>query len=74
MVLRSGDMSCSSKVEVKVVLQWHGFNAGDLCLFKNLSVCDKVTPANVEEGAEAARMKALEETYVTAVGDPIPEP
>ena len=58
-------MSCSSEL----VLQLHSFNDGDLGLFQNFNVCDEVTPANVEDGAETGLTKALKETYVTAVGD-----
>ena len=39
-------------------------------MLQNASVCDEVTPANVEDDADTALMKALEETYVTVVGDP----
>ena len=62
----SGDMSCPSEV----VLQKNGFNAGDLILFQNFNISDEVTAANVQDGAETVLMKALEEMYVTAVGDP----
>lgn len=44
----------------------HGFNAGDLRLFQNVDIGDKVTP----DGAEAALMKALKESYVVTVGYP----
>ena len=37
---------------------------------QNFNVCDDVTPANAMDGVETALMKALEETYVTAVVDP----
>ena len=47
----------------------HSLNAGDLGLFQNFNICDKVSPANAEDGAEIAMMKA-HEMYVTAVGDP----
>ena len=66
MVHHFRDMSCPSEM----VLQWHIFNDGDLDLLQNLSACDEVSPANVGDGAQTALMKALEETYVTAVGDP----
>ena len=70
MLLFSGDMSGPSQV----VLQQHGFNVCDLGLFQNSNVCDEVTPANVENGAKTAPIKALAEIDVTAVGDPILEP
>ena len=37
-------------------------------MFQNFNICDEVT--NVEDGADTALMKALEETCVTVVGDP----
>ena len=54
----------------EMVLQKPGFNAGYLSLFQNFNVCDEVTQANVEDGAETALIEALNETYVTVVGDP----
>ena len=39
-------------------------------LLQNVSVCDKVTPANVVDGAVTALINALKETHVSAVGDP----
>ena len=44
---------------------WHGFNAGDLDLLQDFNVLR----VNVEDGAETALVKALEEMNVTAVGD-----
>ena len=66
MLLSSGDMSCQSDV----VLQWHGFNAGDLVLPQNCNICDEITLVNIKDGTEAMLVKALEEMYVTAVGGP----
>ena len=34
---------------------------------QNYDFCDEVTPANIEDGAETALMKALEKTYMTPV-------
>ena len=65
MVHHSGDMSCPSEV----MHQLHGINAGVLGLLLNFKVCDEVTPVNVTDGVDTALVKALEETYVTAIGD-----
>ena len=65
-VLHSGNMSCPPEV----VPQWHGFNAEHLGLLQNFNVCDEITPANVDDGAETSLVKARGEKYVTAVGDP----
>ena len=65
MIINSGDMSCLSEL----VLQWYNFNVGDHDLFQIFNVCDEVTTANVEDGAEIELMKAHGETYVNAVGD-----
>ena len=35
-----------------------------------VSLSDEVTPVKVDDGAETALVKTLEETNVTAVGDP----
>ena len=35
-----------------------------------LQVCDGITPANVEDGADTALFKALVRIFVTAAGDP----
>ena len=51
------------------VLQWYRFNAGNLNFVQYFNVCCKVTPVNIEDGAETSLVIALEETYVTAVGD-----
>ena len=66
MVFNSQDMSCP----LEVVLQWHGFSAGDLGLLQNFDVCYEVSSMNVEDGAHTVLVKALEETHVTTVGDP----
>ena len=47
--------------------QWD--NLSVLSLFQNFYICDDVTPANVVDIVETALMIALEETYLTAVGD-----
>ena len=50
---------------LEMVLQWHGFNASDLCLLQNFNVCDDVPPVNVDDGVETA----FNETDVTAMHD-----
>ena len=42
----------------------------DLDLLLNFNVCDEVTPVNVEDRAETALVKAIEETDVAGAGDP----
>ena len=66
MVLHSGDMPCPSNV----LLHWHCFNGGALCLLHNVKILDEVTPANLENGAETALMREHDETDVSAEGDP----
>ena len=67
-VLQSGGMPCPPEV----IPQWYGLNAGDLgliqCFF--LHICGKVTPVNVEDGAETTFCSAPEERDVPAVVDP----
>jgi len=65
-IFHSGDVPCPTKL----ILEQQSFDAGDLSLFQDFHVCDKVIPANVEDGAETALMETLEEADVTAVGDP----
>ena len=59
-------MPCPSKL----VFEQQSFDTGDLSLFQDFHVCDKVTPVNAEDSAETALMETLEEADVTAVGDP----
>ena len=59
-------MPCPSKL----VVEQQSFDAGNLSLFQDFHVCNKVTPVNVEDGAETALVETLEEADVTAVGDP----
>lgn len=54
----------------KLVFQECGFDAGDLGLFEDLDVGDKVSPVDVEDGAETTLMKLLEESDVAPVGHP----
>ena len=39
-------------------------------MLQKFNACDEVTPMNVEDDAETALVKVLDETYVTEVGDP----
>ena len=43
-------------------------------MIQDFNVCSEITPVNVEYGTARELVKALEETYVTAVGDPGAEP
>ena len=54
----------------KLVLQEHGFDAGDFSLFKDLDIGDVVAAADVEDGAKTALMKMLEEFDVAVGSDP----
>ena len=53
----------------ELVLQDRGFNAGNLGLLQDFDIGVEVTPADAEDGAQAALMKALEEANVAAVSD-----
>ncbi|PFX15081.1 hypothetical protein AWC38_SpisGene20716 [Stylophora pistillata] len=50
----------------ELVLQDHGFNAGNLGLLQDFDIGGEVTPVDVEDGAQAALMEALEEVDVAA--------
>ena len=63
MFLHSTDTSCPSE------LQQHGFNAADLVLLHYFNVYGEVTLVNVEDDAETALVKLLEETNMTALGN-----
>ena len=39
-------------------------------MYRSVNVCDEVTPVDVVDGIEMVLVKALEETNMTAVGDP----
>jgi len=54
----------------KSVFQESSFDAGDLSQFEDLNICDKVTPVDVEDGAETTLMEVLEESEVAPAGHP----
>ena len=47
-----------------------GLNAGDLQNVQYLGVCDDITPAYFEDGAQAVLMETLEEVQVMVIHDP----
>ena len=42
-------------------IQYHGFETGDFCFFKDFSIDDEVTFVDVKNGAEAALVEPFEE-------------
>ena len=54
----------------KSVFQESSFDAGDLSQFEDLNICDKVTPVDVEDGAETTFMEVLEQSEVAPAGHP----
>lgn len=43
------------------ILQQHALVVGDFCLLKDFNIGDRVTPVDVEEGADAVLVEALKE-------------
>lgn len=66
MVFHLGNMTSPSEL----VLQDHGFNAGNLGLLQDFDICVEVIPVDVEDGAQVGLMEALEEADVAAVSYP----
>ena len=66
MVFHSENMTSPSEL----VFQDHGFESGNLGLLQDFDVGAEVAPVDVEDGAQAVPVKALEEADVAAVGDP----
>ena len=60
MVFHSGNMTSPSEL----VLQDRGFNAGNLRLLQDFEIGVEITPVDVEDGAQAALVGALEEADV----------
>ena len=54
----------------ELVLQDHGFNAGNPGLLQDFDIGDEVTPVYVENGVQAVLVAALKEADVATVGDP----
>ena len=66
MVFHSGNVPSPAEL----IFQQHGFDAGNLRLFKDLDICDEVTPVNVKNSAETALVKTFEKAHMAAVDDP----
>lgn len=56
-ILQSGNMTSPSEL----VLQDHGFDAGNLSLLQDFAVGDEVTLVDVKDGVQATLVEALEE-------------
>ena len=51
-----------------MIPQRHSLNAGDPGVLQNFNVHSEINPVNIEDGAKAAMVKALEETDVDVFG------
>ena len=62
MIFQSGNVTAHQGL----VLQDHGFDAGNLSLLQDFAVGDEVTLVDVKDGVQATLVEALEEVDVAA--------